>query len=285
MPRRIDAQHPIWAQNHCTDHWRQLLSATTSARTKTVLVGDANQLEPVKARGGMFAQPCDELPWAQRLSEVWRQQDAAERVASLAVGDGGPAPVRRAVDWYRDHQRLACGDQVTMAADALTAQQSDPAAGKDALLLADTVEMCDALNRRVHDHTVAHRTGQGRDTTTVTGARGHQIGVGDVVITRRNDPIITVYQPQDRTQRLSEVPVRNGQRWRVVKVDDTAEHPRVAARRIGDGAWAVFDRDYLHSQVQLGHAVTVHAAQGATADTPPTRCWPTAPAAIWPTSA
>jgi conjugative relaxase-like TrwC/TraI family protein len=250
-----------------TDHWRQLLSATTTAGTKTVLVGDAHQLEPVKARGGMFAQLCDELPWAQRLSEVWRLQDPAERAASLAVRDGGSAPVRRAVNWYRDHQRLACGDQVTMAADALTNHQQDVAAGKDALLLADTVEMCDALNRRVHDHTVAERTAHGRDVTTVTGARGHHISTADVVITRRNDPTITVYQPHDRTQTLAGAPVRNGQRWRVVKVDDTAEHPRIAARRLSDGAWAVFSDDYLRQQVQLGHAVTVHAAQGVTADT------------------
>ena len=250
-----------------TDHWRQLLSATTAVGTKTVLVGDAHQLEPVKARGGMFAQLCDELPWAQRLTEVWRQHDPAERAASLAVGDGGPAPVRRAIDWYRDHDRLACGDQVTMAVDALAAHQQDVAAGKDALLLADTVDMCDALNRRVHDHTAAQRAAAGRDTATVTGVRNHQIGVGDVVLTRRNDPTISVYDPQDRTQTLSEAPVRNGQRWRVVKVDDSAEHPRIAARRYGDGAWAVFDGDYLREQVQLGHAVTVHAAQGVTADT------------------
>jgi len=250
-----------------TDHWRHLLTHTTQSGTKTVLVGDAHQLEPVKARGGMFAQLCEELPWAQRLSEVWRMQDPAERTASLAVRDGGPAPVRRAISWYRDHDRLHAGDQVTMAADALAAHQKDLAAGKDALLLADTIEMCDALNRRVHDHTVAQRAAAGRDTTTVPGPRGHHIGVGDIIVTRRNDPTITVYQPEDRTQQLLEAPVRNGQRWQVVKVDDTPAHPRLAARRLGDGAWAVFSDDYLREQVQLGHAVTVHAAQGVTADT------------------
>ena len=250
-----------------TDHWRQFLTAATAAGTKTVMVGDAHQLEPVKARGGMFTQLCEELPWAQRLTEVWRQHDPAERTAALAVGDGGPAAVRRAINWYRDHQRLACGDQVTMAADALAAHQTDLAAGKDALLLADTTEMCDALNRRVHDHTIAQHAAAGRDTTTVTGARGHNITTGDVVITRRNDPTITVYNPDDRTQTLDEAPVRNGQRWQVIKVDDSAEHPRLAARRLSDGAWAVFSDDYLRNHVQLGHAVTVHAAQGVTADT------------------
>jgi ATP-dependent exoDNAse (exonuclease V) alpha subunit len=48
----------------------QLLTATTGGTTKTVLVGDALQLAPVKARGGMFAQLCDDLRWTQKLSEV-----------------------------------------------------------------------------------------------------------------------------------------------------------------------------------------------------------------------
>jgi ATP-dependent exoDNAse (exonuclease V) alpha subunit len=38
-----------------TDDLRQLLTATTRAGAKTVLVGDAHQLAPVRARGGMFA--------------------------------------------------------------------------------------------------------------------------------------------------------------------------------------------------------------------------------------
>ena len=63
-----------------------------------MLVGDAHQLAPVKARGGMFAQLCADLPWTQQLSEVWRMRDPEERSASLALRDGGPAPVRRAVE-------------------------------------------------------------------------------------------------------------------------------------------------------------------------------------------
>ena len=131
------------------------------AGAKTVLVGDAHQLAPVKARGGMFAQLCADLPWTQRLSEVWRMRDSDERAASLAVRDGGPAPVRRAVGWYRSHDRLHTGDPIAMAPDALQAYRADVAAGKDALLVCDTREMCDALNRRIHDETVsrgrAHR--------------------------------------------------------------------------------------------------------------------------------
>ena len=249
-----------------THQWRALLTHTTTAGVKTVMVGDPRQLAPVKARGGMFAQLCEELPWAHRLSEVWRMHDPGERSASLALGSGGPAPVRRAISWYRDQDRLHCGDQVTMAADALHAHQVDVAAGRDALLIADTTETCDALNRRIHDQITAARARAGRDTTTVAGPRGHQVGVGDVILTRLNDPLVTVYDPTDRTRTITNSPVRNGQRWQVLKVDDTPDHSRIAARRLGDGAVAVLEGDYLRSHVQLGHAVTVHSAQGATAD-------------------
>jgi hypothetical protein len=133
-------------------------------------------------------------------------------------------------------------------------------------LIADTVETCDALNRRLHDDLSDRRRERGRDTTTVSGARGHQVGVGDVVVSRRNDAAVLVFDPTDRTRRISDRPVRNGQRWQVLKVDDTPEHPRIAARRLGDGAIAVFDGDYLTGHVQWGHAVTVHSAQGVTAE-------------------
>jgi conjugative relaxase-like TrwC/TraI family protein len=143
-----------------TDDLRRLLTATTEAGTKTVLVGDAHQLAPVKARGGMFAQLCSDLPWTQQLSEVWRMRDPNERAASLALRDGGPAPLRRAVHWYRTHDRLHCGDAITMAADALRAYTVDSASGRDPLLLCDTTEMADALNTRLHHQRV------GRDAPT-----------------------------------------------------------------------------------------------------------------------
>ena len=108
-----------------------------------------------KPAAGMFAQLCTDLPWTQHLSAVWRMRDPDERAASLALRNGGPASVRRAIGWYRTHDRLHCGDQITMAADALAAYRADTAAGKDALLVCDTTEMADALNQRIHHDTIA----------------------------------------------------------------------------------------------------------------------------------
>jgi conjugative relaxase-like TrwC/TraI family protein len=239
-----------------TDDLRRLLTATTRAGTKVVLVGDAHQLAPVRARGGMFAQLCTDLPWTQRLSEVWRMRDPAERSASLAVRDGGPAPVRRAVEWYRSHDRLRAGDPIAMAADALAAYRTDAAAGKDVLLVADTTEMCDALNRRLHDEQVS------ADADTVCAARGQRVGVGDLIISRRNDPAIGVFDAADITKTAD--PVRNGNRWRVYAVD--TDNQRIAARRLGDGARTAFSGDYLRQHINHGYAVTVHSAQGVTAE-------------------
>jgi DNA transposition AAA+ family ATPase len=238
-----------------TPDLRELLTVSTAVGAKTVLVGDAHQLAPVKARGGMFAQLIEDLPWAQRLSEVWRMRDPAERTASLALRNGGPKPIRRAVEWYRTHDRLHTGDALTMAHDALTNYHADIAAGKDALLMTDTWELSDALNKRIHDATVA------AGAPTVPAARGHRIGVGDIIISRDNDSTIEVYDHDEITKPAGQV--RNGQRWLVYKVD--ADTGRIGARRIGDDARTAFSGGYLREHITHGYATTIHANQGETA--------------------
>ena len=240
-----------------TNDLRELLAATTAAKVKTVLVGDAHQLAPVKARGGMFAQLCADLPWAQQLLEVWRMRDPEERSASLALRDGGPAPRRRAVEWYRTHGRLRTGDAVTMAQDALSAYTVDVSAGRDALLVCDTNEMCDALNRRIHDATIE------AGAPTVTAARGQRIAVGDLIISRRNDPTIALRNANDSAAESNSV--RNGNRWQVTAINP--DNNRIAARHVDDNTLAVFDSDYVREHITHGYAVTVHSAQGVTADT------------------
>jgi ATP-dependent exoDNAse (exonuclease V) beta subunit len=58
--------------------------------------------------------------------------------------------------------------------------------------------------------------------------------------------------------------VRNGNRWRVAGIDTTRN--LVGAERLADGARVLFDQNYFRDHVSHGYAVTVHSAQGVTAD-------------------
>ena len=240
-----------------TPELKKLLACAIAGRAKMVLVGDAYQLSPVRARGGMFEQLCADLPWSQRLGEVWRMVDPDERDTSLALRAAHGNRLRTAIKWYRDHGRLHSGDPIAMAADALDAYLADRNDGKDALLLCDTWEMADALNRRLHDTFAS-------DGPSVTVARDQPVSIGDIIMSRSNDITITVRPgPQSQTSDRADQ-VRNGNRWRVAGLDPASN--RVAAERLSDNARVVFDTDYLRNHVTLGYAATVHSAQGVTAD-------------------
>jgi conjugative relaxase-like TrwC/TraI family protein len=237
-----------------TPELKKLLACAHLGRAKMVLVGDAYQLAPVKARGGMFEQLCADLPWSQRLGEVWRMKDPEERHTSLALRSAHGDRLDGAVRWYRDRGRLHAGDPVAMAADALDAYLTDRAAGTDTILICDTWEVADALNQRLHDTLT-------RPGPEVKAARDQHIRVGDIVMSRSNDVTIEVH-PARGADRADQV--RNGNRWRVSAVDPDTN--RLAAERLTDKARVVFGGDYLKEHVTLGYAATVHSAQGVTAD-------------------
>jgi len=239
-----------------TPELRRLLDTATSAQAKIVLVGDAHQLAPVKARGGLFEQLCDDLPWSQRLAEVWRMRDPAERDASLALRSARGNRLRKAIGWYRNHDRLHTGDQIAMAADATNAYITARAASKDVAILCDTWEIADAINQRLHDHFT------NPTAPSVQVARDQQVRAGDLILSRQNDATVAV-EPGTQCRRGAQVDqVRNGNRWRVVGVD--AEQGRIAAERLTDKARVIFQGDYLREHVTLGYAGTVHSAQGMT---------------------
>jgi conjugative relaxase-like TrwC/TraI family protein len=238
-----------------TPELKKLLSCAAVGQAKMVLVGDCYQLAPVRARGGMFEQLCADLPWSQRLSEVWRMRSRDERDASLALRSGHGNRLRTAVGWYRVHDRLHTGDPVAMAADAMQAYLEARAGGKDAAIICDTWEIADAINLRLHD--VYTEAGD----PSVRVARDQEVRVGDLIVSRLNDVSVDV-RPGPNHPRGEADQVRNGNRWRVAGIDIT--RGRIAAERLTDNARAVFEHDYLSEHITLGYATTVHSAQGIT---------------------
>ncbi|WP_431241089.1 MobF family relaxase (plasmid) [Mycolicibacterium aichiense] len=239
-----------------TPELKKLLACATVARARMVLVGDAYQLSPVKARGGMFEHLCAELPWSQRLGEVWRMRSVDERDMSLALRSGHGKRLGKAVGWYRNEGRLHTGDPIAMAEDATKAYIAARAGGKDAAIICDRWEIADAINRRLHG------TFTEESAPSLRVARDQDVRVGDIIVSRNNDAAIEV-QPgpqQRRSDRIDQV--RNGNRWRVIIVD--IENGRIGAERLTDSARAAFEHEYLREHITLGYATTLHAAQGIT---------------------
>lgn len=254
-----------------TPELKKLLACAVVGRAKMVLVGDAYQLSPVKARGGMFENLCDELPWSQRLGEVWRMRDPAERDTSLALRSGHGNRLRKAVGWYRNKGRLHSGDPIAMAQDATNAYLQARAEGKDAAIICDRWEIADSINRKLHGaltaaaadiSDIATEKDERVLTDTVRVARDQDVRAGDIIISRNNDASLTV-QPGAHHRAGEHIDqVRNGNRWQVVGVD--AKRGRIAAERLTDQARVIFDGEYLREHITLGYATTLHAAQGIT---------------------
>jgi conjugative relaxase-like TrwC/TraI family protein len=246
-----------------TPELKKLLSCAVDGRAKMVLVGDAYQLSPVQARGGMFEQLCGELPWSQRLGEVWRMREPQERDASLALRSGHGNRLRKAVGWYRNHDRLHTGDPIAMADDAINAYTTARGDGHDAAIICDKWEIADAINLRLH------RSNTDAASPTVRVARDQDVRAGDIIISRNNDATLEVAPGRDhrRGERVDQV--RNGNRWRVAWVDDAAG--QIAAERLTDSARVIFEGDYRREHVTLGYATTLHAAQGITVGNTTTR--------------
>ena len=133
----------------------------------------------------------------------------------------------------------------------------DPSTGMAELAGCGTSEMADALNQRLHHDTVD------AGAPTVTGARGHRIAVGDLIISRRNDTTIelrnTMTPPRSRTR--CAMATAGGS---PPSTPTTTASPPAACTTT---PFAVFDGDYVREHITHGYAVTVHSAQGVTADT------------------
>jgi len=130
---------------------------------------------------------------------------------------------------------------------------ADQAAGLDTVMLAPTKETVTALNDRARtDRLAAQDAPIGREVTLRTGSKA---SCGDLITTRRNDRRL-VLTANDW--------VRNGDRWTVRGVGADGA---VSVQHVGTNRIITLPASYVTSDVELGYARTVHAAQGLTADT------------------
>lgn len=217
---------------------------------KLLLVGDWAQLGAVDAGGalGMLARDLDTTP---ELHDVRRFHNPWERQASLKlrIGDTG------ALTAYAENDRIIGGAYEDVIESAYQAWRQDSAAGKDTILVAETVETVSTLNIRARTDRLL--TGDSSTGRTIRLADGTEASAGDTVITRKNDRRLGTGGTRW---------VRNGDRWRITTVhQDGSVTVRRRAARFG-GAVRL-PAAYASQHLDLGYAITVHRAQGATVDT------------------
>ncbi|MEO2108682.1 MAG: MobF family relaxase [Actinomycetota bacterium] len=222
-------------------------AATVGA--KVLLVGDWAQLAAVNAGGALQLLARDRDHVAQ-LTNVRRFTQPWEATATLQLRDGNPS----VLNTYAQHGRLHDGDTGQMLDAAYTAWRHDQAAGRQSLLIAPTREQVAALNGRAQTDRIA--TGEVQAEGMVPLRDGTAAGVGDVVVTRRNDR--RLHGPGGW--------VRNGDRWTI-----TATQPdgTIHVRRHDEASSRPrrLPAKYVAEHVELGYATTTHRAQGATVDT------------------
>jgi conjugative relaxase-like TrwC/TraI family protein len=225
----------------------RLVAHVLEAGASLRLVGDDRQLAAIGA-GGVL-RDLAETAGAATLTAAVRFSDPAEAAAALGLRDGSPD----ALEFYRGAGRVHVGDEHTAATSAYEAWRADREAGRDAVLLAATRQQVAALNVRARADRI---TAAGRrDDAEVRLADGSAASAGDAIITRRND----------RRLRISATDwVKNGDRWTVEAV---LAGGALRVRHHDTARLVTLPASYVAEHVALGYALTIHAAQGATADT------------------
>lgn len=225
-----------------TDDLARLVALTERHGWRLVCVGDPEQL-PAVGRGGMFAHWCDTLP-ALHLDRVHRFVETWEAEASLQLRAGD----RRAVERYVAHGRLESIHSALLPRQIAADHERLGTDGSTVAITTSSAASARAINVAIQ------RRRRGDRTDRVMALRdGTHVGVGDRVVTRRNDPNLRTTHG---------IQVRNRQTWSVVDV-----------RR--DGGLTVVDPDrgrvelpgdYVCVNVELGWAVTGYGNQGDTVD-------------------
>jgi hypothetical protein len=158
------------------------------------------------ARSDSSSVTADDAP---ELVDVHRFTNAWEKTASLALRHGRT----QVIDTYLDHDRIRDGDAEAMTDAAYTAWRADRERGLVSVLVAETREDVSALNQRARADLILDGTLKpGREVELNDGTTA---GVGDTIITRRND----------RRLRSREDWVRNGDTWTITGVRDDGSSP------------------------------------------------------------
>ncbi|MDA8044026.1 MAG: AAA family ATPase, partial [Actinomycetota bacterium] len=212
-------------------------------------VGDPRQLKAVGAGGGLsiLADAVD----GPVLTNMHRFEEAWEGPASLRIRQGDPGAIAE----YERAGRVTAGLEPDAVETVYQSWKHSPYGPNGTLMIASDNETVRTLGERAR----ADRVAAGEVEAGGLELRdGSVCGVGDVIVTRRNDRTIPVgHNPGAGGY------VRNRDRWIVTGRNDDGE---LAVRHTKTHAEAILPSGYVAEHVELSYAVTGHGAQGLTVD-------------------
>ncbi|MFN2517416.1 MAG: AAA family ATPase, partial [Jatrophihabitantaceae bacterium] len=221
----------------------QIVAHARDADAKVLLVGDWAQLGAIEA-GGAFAMLTADRPDTPELNEVHRFAHQWERDATTKLRVGDPA----VIDTYAAQDRIRSGDRDTMLDSVYSAWREDVDRGLESVMIAADRDSVAELNQRAQtDRIVAGEVSEAQ----VPIADG-TAGVGDSVVTRRND----------RTLRTPGGWVLNGDTWTITGLRGDGS---MTVRN--DAVEVVIPQQYVRNHVELRYATTAYRVQGRTVDT------------------
>lgn len=223
-----------------------IVKQACAATAKVLLVGDHLQRGSVDA-GGAFGMLARRGPTAE-LTTLWRFTSPWEARASLVLRRAHTA----ALDAYEAHGAITVGEQGAMLDAAIDAVTTASEQGRVAVLQAVGNGTVRELNARIR---AARVTTGDVATAGLSLHDGLMAGVGDRIVTRRND----------RRLATTDGFVRNGALWDVTAVlPDGSLHVRPASH--ADPATVRLPAEYVGEHVELGYATTIARTQGMTVD-------------------
>ncbi|WP_433869233.1 AAA family ATPase [Saccharopolyspora sp. CA-218241] len=207
------------------------------------MVGDDKQLAAVEAGGAVrwFAHRNGAL----RLKQVVRFADHAQAEASLKLHTADPS----GLDYYFQQGWVHEGSRETMRDAAHRAWRTDLDAGRPSLLIVPANDDVTALNLQARELRL-HR-GDVDDGRAVQLHDGTAASKGDLVVTRHNDRLKTLFGGKDF--------VKNGDTWAVQNV---RRGGGLRLRHQGSGGTIALPADYVAEHVELAYAATVNRSQG-----------------------
>jgi ATP-dependent exoDNAse (exonuclease V) alpha subunit len=248
------------------DTARALLTVADESGARLALLGDRHQLAAV-GRGGVL-----DLAAGQVNPDACLTLESVHRF-TRTDGTGQPVPDREYAELTLAMRRgnnpgavfdtLLARGQIRLHPDpgalqeALAAAATEAGWPADVAVVADTREQVRELNGAIRGRLVAD--GRVDDTAVVTNRSGERIGVGDRIVTRRND---------------RDLDVANRDIWTVTAVGRRGGLLVTASPAVGDSprgdvtptspAVRVLPAAYVTDHVELAYASTVHGVQGDT---------------------